>query len=245
MSGPTRLRLATRNLYKGGPPGYTALAKTLAGLSPDILFTQECYEPSRYPGHAYASVWHPTRLGGWGSAIMVDATLPIHADPVPLPGFEGWIVKARILALGLDIDLYSLHTPTVKNRSYTVVALGMLRALAPALAGRNVILGGDWNLTLSEPFLQADHATVPQESALVRAYLTKELGLVNAWRHHHPQRALDRTLRYQFKADSRPFHIDGFMVSPSLVPHIQSCHILEDDIWLDSDHNPVVLEMNL
>jgi len=235
------MRIATRNIYKGGPVGYGAVQKTIALLQPEVLFLQECGEPQRYAGHSdYTVHWSPAAHGKWGTAILVRKDF--HCEPlsVKIQDFGGWLQALTLWVNERTLSLVNIHMPTVKEKSYAYLAGQFLDAVAPLIATGSLVVGGDWNISILAPH---DAPSVDLKgSAAVRKKLS-DLGPVNAWRHCQPAENPPRTMRYRFSPTSAPFHIDGFFLTPDLLPQLVGCAVLESPDWLDSDHNPVVMEL--
>ena len=248
------LTLATYNLYKGGPEDFSAWARTLGALAPDILLLQESCAPDRYlgtlPPERHAQVqrapWAPAAANAWGSAISLAQGT---ATMLPLPAaLHGWVVGADIHGLrwrpGANgpLRVFSLHTPTSAPCAYERDLNTALSAIAPLAVGHDVILGGDFNVTISVRHSAEERTNTPGEIA-IHQRLRNELGLINCWQALHPDEALAQTLRYRFSDAPQSFHLDGLFVPAAWRPFLRTCAVHNDADWRrkgSSDHFPVV-----
>ena len=231
------MKIATWNLYNR--PLNPLLIET---HRPDVLLLQEWQAGSyaqSYPGYQVA--FAANAGAGQGVGILVADHLQATVEPAPLPGYGGYVVGARVQAEGADIMVYGLH---VHTPHYVKQALAIVEAAGRQATGMPMIIGGDWNCTISEPVHSSYDAEWPG-SKQVRTLLAGTLGMTNAYRYCHPTAPLPRTFRQHRKPESKAFHIDGFWVSGELAAGIRTCKVLEEQPWLDSDHNPVVLELAL
>ena len=106
-------------------------------------------------------------------------------------------------------------------------------------AGREVVLGGDFNLTISEPLDSGEPAS--KQDAAIQARLRDELGLANCWRTANSTQPLAQTLRWTGNP-AKAYHCDGLFVPASWKDRIRSCVV--EAGWEElSDHNPVVAEV--
>lgn len=99
-----------------------------------------------------------------------------------------------------------------------------------SLSGKNII-GGDWNCVLN-PIL--DRSTgidqTHHKSREIIQNLMKELQLVDIWRHYNP---IDITYSCHSKTFNTYSHLDYFLISADLLPHMGECSY--DSITI-SDH---------
>ncbi len=248
------LTLATHNLYMGGPGDYSAWARDLAALDPDILLLQESSEPARYVGnlppeqHAQVrgAIWATTATNYWGSAIYLKQGSSVEMS---LPAeLRGWVVGAEMRDLAWHpaspgpLYVFSIHTPTGTPRGCECEVNAILDVIAPLAAGRAVIIGGDFNVTVSARHGAEERRNTLGERAIHRR-LRDEFGLINCWQTIHPDEALSQTHRHFFSDDPQPFHIDGLFVPAAWQPFLKSCEVANGPAWrgtMNSDHFPII-----
>ena len=252
------LKVATHNLYKGGPEDYSTWARDLDAFDPDLLLFQESCDPACYMGklplkqhmQVRGAVWAAakteTKINSWGSAIYLKQGVNVE---LPLPAeLRGWVVGAELRELAwhpTDPDplyAFSLHAPTRVSRHYEGEVNAILDAIAPLVAGHNVIIGGDFNLTVSARHGSETRKNSRGEEA-IHQRLREEFGLINCWQTLHPDEALQQTLRYRFSDDPQPFHVDGLFVPAAWQPQLKSCEIFNGPAWrgaTNSDHFPLL-----
>ena len=176
---------------------------------------------------------------GWGSAVFSNSG---SVEAVSVPGFFGWVVGAEIRGaawqLGLPDPLlaFSVHAPS-RGESYSRQVDKLLDAIGRLAGGRPVVIGGDFNLTVSSGV--ATDRPVGKRDAAIQARLAGEFGLVNCWREANPADPRHQTLRWTGDR-TVPYHCDGLFVPESWRARLRSCAVLSGDEWdLLSDHNPV------
>lgn len=249
------MHIVSYNFCQGGAD-YEAAHRVLAELKPDILLAQELRKPTEYLQRARQTwrhlgyqdpIWHgvpahpPDRQ--WGSAIFVRAPL-VHELPVP-PKLEGWVVGLEVRAAaainyGRDsLKIFSIHTPTQReNNNYIRQAQEVLEFLASQDDGTAMIVGGDFNVTISLRNAAADTPNLPTEQEII-AYLRRSLGLVNCWQASNPHQPVPRTFH---RTDQSRGHLDGIFVSASWYRYLVDCWVVgaERGDWTEGDHYPVV-----
>lgn len=257
------LKIATHNLYKGGPEDFSAWARNLSALDPDILLLQESCKPASYLGklpanqHVQvsnaiwaAATWESgaeTRVNPWGSAIYLRQGSLVE---LPLPSeLRGWVVGAELRDLAWHpassgaLCAFSIHTPTRENRQYEAEVNAILNEIARLAAGRELIIGGDFNITISTRHPNEERKNTAGEEAIHRR-LREEFGLINCWQVLHPDEPLAQTYRHYFQDDEpQPFHLDGLFVPATWRPRLQSCAVFNDPAWRgarNSDHFPIM-----
>lgn len=252
------LKLAIHNLYKGGPEDYSVWARDLDAFDPDLLLLQESCEPACYLGklpperHAQvrSATWAPatteTTINLWGSAIYLKQGVSVA---LPLPAeLRGWVVGAELRELAWHpaspgpLYAFSVHAPTRVSRDYEGEVNAILNTIAPLTTGHAVIIGGDFNSTISERHGSEERKNTPGEAAIHRR-LREEFGLINCWQTVHPDEALHQTLRYRFSDDPQPFHVDGLFVPAAWRPCLKSCEVFNGPAWrgaTNSDHFPIL-----
>jgi hypothetical protein len=239
------MNTATYNLRKGGA-ARTHWATLIEQHAVDLLLLQESYPPDihlpplMFPAARERAVWDMVESNGWGSAIFSrDGSL----EPIAVPGFPGWVVGAEISGAAWQSGrseatcVFSIHAPS-RVGSYSKQVNKLLDAIGQVAAGREIILGGDFNLTIS-PGLETDRPVSKADRA-IQARLADEFQLLNCWRAANLAEPLQQTLRWSSNK-TIPYHCDGLFVPRSWQARLQSCCILTGDDWNRlSDHNPVV-----
>jgi hypothetical protein len=239
------MRVATYNLRKGGS-GRVHWARMVEDHAVDLLLVQESYPPDEHlppllhPDARSQAVWQMVGRNGWGSAVYVRSGL---VTPVAVPGFAGWVVGAEVreaawLAGPGDPPLaFSVHAPS-RDKSYAAEVNRLLDEIGRVACGRELVIGGDFNLTVSH-WCGAERP-VPKCDLAIQARLADEFGLVNCWQAANPDRPLAQTLRWTSNP-ATPYHCDGLFVPRTWAPRLVSCEVLAGEDWNAlSDHNPVV-----
>lgn len=239
------MKIATYNLRKGGA-ARTHWATLLEQHAVDLLLLQESYPPDIhlpplvFPTARGRAVWEMVEHNGWGSAVFArDGRI----EPLAVPGFPGWVVGAEIRGASWHASrkqstcVFSIHAPS-RAGSYSKQVNNLLDAIGQIAAGREIILGGDFNLTIS-PGLTSDQAISKADRA-IHARLADEFQLLNCWRAANQAAPLQQTLRWSSNP-LFPYHCDGLFVPQSWQARLQSSSVLAGDDWNRlSDHNPVV-----
>lgn len=235
------MRLATFNMRAGGSRGHW---DAFLALDPDVALIQETRNPTEFaPGlfggpDLCGALWRAVEHGKWGSSLYVPRGTVAE---IAVPGFRGWVSGGLVASAGVEVFAFSVHLPPTKS-SYIRSANRFLDELAPVLRGAPVILGGDWNLTISRgpggrPFKSGE--------ADLHERLATEFGLKSAWNCAHEGEALPQTLRW---ANNRSlvFHCDGILVPSAWPSCVQSVDVIREGPWLSlSDHNPVVARLRI
>jgi exonuclease III len=226
-----QVRIVTWNLRNGS--GGT----TWPNLQADILLLQEATAAPAHPG----SIWEKVPDNRWGSAVVTTLGT---AQPILIPGYDGWVVGAEIDSEFGPLAVFSVHapssTPTCQRRPYTdevVTILGLIReAVRP---GVHLVIGGDFNFTLGERHASESIKTSAAERRALAAIA--DAGLVSCWAAAHPDQPLPQTLRWSGdRAPGRttPYHCDGILVPKAWSGRVE-CEILTAEPYMVSDHNPV------
>jgi exonuclease III len=239
------MRIATYNTLKGGSQR-VHWAKMIEEHSVDLMLLHESYAPEehlpplQYPQARSRSVWEMAEKNGWGSAVF-SRSGPVKA--VSVAGFSGWVVGAEITGAswqsdGLDPLLaFSIHAPVFKG-SYSKPVNKILDKIKRIAHNREIIIGGDFNLTVSN--WHGSERPVSKQNLAIQARLAEEFGLVNCWQEANPDQPLHQTLRWTGNR-TIPYHCDGLFVPMTWKDRLQSCSVLAGDEWNRlSDHNPVV-----
>jgi endonuclease/exonuclease/phosphatase family metal-dependent hydrolase len=241
------MKIATYNILKGGSQR-VHWVKMIQEHSVDLLLVQESYAPDEHlPPHCYPntrsqSVW--ARVGknrnGWGSAVFSRSG---SLKPIPVSGFAGWVVGAEITGAcwqaGLcdSIVAFSVHAPS-RGESYWKQVNKLLDAIRRIAGRRQILVGGDFNLTVSNG--NGSERPVSKQALAIQTRLADDFGLVNCWQEANPNQPLPQTLRWTGNR-MIPYHCDGLFVPRAWKHRLLSCVVLAGDEWNRlSDHNPVV-----
>ncbi len=234
------MRIVTWNLRHG--VGGATWPHLLAELQADIALLQEA---TTTPDHAEA-IWEKVPNGRWGSAVVTTLGA---TRPIPIQGYEGWVVGAEIDSEFGPLAVFSLHAPTktaaCPRNHYTdevVAILGLIReAIRP---GVHLVVGGDFNFTLGERHASEALQTSARDRRALAAIA--DAGLVSCWSASHPDQPLPQTLRWSkdmAPGKTTPYHCDGILVPKYWSGCIQ-CETLTTEPYMVSDHNPVSATLN-
>lgn len=160
--------------------------------------------------------------------------------PIVVPGYSGWVVGAEISGGVWQADpllAFSIHAPVFRG-SYSKPVNMILDEIKKVAEGREVVIGGDFNLSVSH-WAGSEHPSRKQDLA-IQARLSDEFGLLNCWQAANPDQPLCQTLRWTGNR-TIPYHCDGLFVPRAWKDRLESCLVLSGDEWNRlSDHNPVV-----
>jgi len=142
--------------------------------------------PLLYPNLRKQSIWEMVEQNGWGSAIYSSSgTL----KQISVPGFAGWVVGTEICGANSQTSqsdatmVFSIHAPS-RAESYSKQVNKLLDEIGCIANGREMIVGGDFNLTVSHA-VETDRPVSKQDLA-VQARLVDEFGLINCWQTSNP-----------------------------------------------------------
>jgi exonuclease III len=239
------MRIATYNILKGGSLR-VHWVRMVEDHSVDLLLVQESYShhehlpPLHYPDARSRLAWEMVEQNGWGSAVFSRSG---SVKPIAVAGFSGWVVGAKIKGASWQAGLcdsilaFSIHAPVFKG-SYSKPVNEILDEISRITRRKEVIIGGDFNLTVSH-WSGSERPTCKQDLA-IQARLAEEFGLLNCWQTANPDQPLHQTLRWTGDR-TIPYHCDGLFVPKSWKDRLQSCSVLAGEEWNRlSDHNPVV-----
>jgi endonuclease/exonuclease/phosphatase family metal-dependent hydrolase len=239
------MRVATYNLLKGGTKRVHWL-KMIVENEVDLLLTQESgpqehyLSPLVYPALQRQSVWDRATPNRWGSAIFSKTGT---VNQLYIPRFNGWVVGAEITRLSWrgkgkrPLLVFSVHVPYGQG-GYTTQAEAMLDEIARLAVGKDVIIGGDFNLSISHN--DRTERPMSKRAAAIHTRLTERFGLMNCWQEANPGRQPAQTLRWTGNR-TIPYHCDGIFVPARWRDRLRSCSVLSGAEWDPlSDHNPVL-----
>jgi endonuclease/exonuclease/phosphatase family metal-dependent hydrolase len=155
---------------------------------------------------------------------------------------EGRIVSGDWLPLQRTaLQIFSIHAPTGRG-GYATVVNSILDMIDKHRDGCDIVVGGDFNLTVSER--QPSEERRNKCNLEIQSRLRDELGIINCWQTMNPNTPLAQTLRWT-KDLSQPYHCDGIFVPASWSARLTSCEVLSGPEWDEvSDHNPVMAEID-
>ena len=241
------MNIVTYNLRQGGR-GDEHFNRIIDQLRPDLLLLQETIEPARFTAsERWRAAWSNAEANGskltWGSAAM---SLNPQATTLELPRFNGWVSALELDGLiGPDRDarplrIFSVHAPSGVG-PYAKVVNSILDTIAPFAEGSDVVVGGDFNLTVGARH-GSEARTTSRADQKVQERLRDEFGLMNCWQVANPNQPLPQTLRWA-REPTLPYHCDGLFVPASWGEQLLSCSVVSGPSWSAlSDHNPVVAE---
>ena len=239
------MRLATYNILKGGSQR-VHWVKMIEDHSVDLLLVQESFIHDEhlpallYPKLRSQSAWAMAEQNGWGSAVFSRTG---SVKPLAVPEFSGWVVGAEISGASWQAEFadpllaFSVHAPS-KGKSYQWQVNKLLDAIKKLAGGREVVIGGDFNLTVSH--WPGSERPVSKRDLAIQARLVDEFGLLNCWQKANPDQPLHQTLRWTGDR-TISYHCDGLFVPKGWKTRLQSCSVLTGEEWNRlSDHNPVM-----
>jgi endonuclease/exonuclease/phosphatase family metal-dependent hydrolase len=241
------VRIATYNLRAGGSHR-THWVRLIEAYAVDLLLVQESLPPAEHLPRSLSAVWTRTawamvKRNGWGSAVH---TTTGSLRPVPVPGFRGWVVGAEVTGAAWQpgpnepLLVFSVHAPSGRG-SYAKIVNALLDKIRRLAKGRELVLGGDFNLTVGIGCQTG--RPVRKENLAIQARLADEFGLVNCWQATNPGRPLPQTLRWTTNP-TVPYHCDGIFVPKAWASRLVACDVLAGGDWDRlSDHNPVIARL--
>lgn len=241
------MKVAAYNILKGGTQR-VHWVRMIEDYGVDLLLVQESYPhhehlpPHLYPDALGQSAWEMVGKHGWGSAVFSRTG---SVKPVAVPGFPGWVVGAEVRGASWQAGIadpllaFSVHAPS-RGESYSKQVNKLLDEVKKVAGEREVVIGGDFNLTVSH--WPDSGRPVSKRDLAIQARLADEFGLLNCWQAVNPNRPLCQTLRWTGDR-TIPYHCDGIFVPRSWQERLESCVVLAGDDWDRlSDHNPVIAQ---
>ncbi len=241
------MRIATYNMLFGGK-GKCHWSRVMTDYDPEIFLVQETYPPHEHvPNETLRqhAAWCAVAGQSWGSSVYIKSSVP---QAIAVPDFTGWVVGAEVSGWTWPgtqetrLRVFSLHAPTrnISARRAVNAILDMIKGLKD---GCDLVIGGDFNLTISE---RPGYDPVKTQAAdlAIQARLRDEFDLVNCWQNANPGLPLAQTLRWQSDPET-PYHCDGIFVPKRWAERLRSCRVVSGGDWDQlSDHNPVVVEFD-
>jgi endonuclease/exonuclease/phosphatase family metal-dependent hydrolase len=243
------MKIISYNLRYGGSVGKdNHWQELIRNFTPDIVCAQESLHPDQYltpdelsqfDGRVHSFVHH----GKWGSAIL---SRNFQLEEIHLPGYEGWVVGARIPELVIggvpqSVLVFSIHASSPGPYEPTVSRI--LDEIAKNWDKTPIIIAGDFNLTTAIRHPTEELGNSAREINILER-LRREFGLFNAWQVLHPNQNLPQTLRWA-KNPLPPYHCDAVFVSAIHLVHLESAKVDTSGIWGEmSDHYPIVVTLS-
>lgn len=150
------MKVATYNILKGGCQR-VHWVRMIEDFGVDLLLVQESYphhehlRPLLYPDGGKQSAWEMAEKNGWGSGVFSRTG---SVKPVAVPNFSGWVVGAEITGASWQTGIadsllaFSILAPS-KGEAYWKQVNKLLEEIKKVAAGQEVVIGGDFNLTVS------------------------------------------------------------------------------------------------
>jgi len=217
-------------------------------IAPDIFLAQES-KPEGEIGFK-GKIWHSIPNRQWGSGVFTK-TYPVKELVFPNTYF-GSLVGAEVgLPNGISLTVFSMYGLLDQGYATTTIHK-MLSDLTFVLMGegeyagknQNVVIGGDLNISVQcdEKWGKKECYTNAHKICFERI---EDFGLVNSFSKFY--NGYVQTLRHI--RSSVPWQNDYLFVSRKLASTIKSCKVIYEDynnqIEKFSDHNPVVIELEL
>jgi endonuclease/exonuclease/phosphatase family metal-dependent hydrolase len=239
------MKIVSYNMRLGGA-GLKHWALLIDRLNPDVVLAQETYAPQLHlPPATFGDIqqqvqWTPLGALRWGTAVFVRNRAPRALE---LPDFHGSVIGVEVKtapSFGRACRLFSIHAP--RRGSYAKSVSQILDMIQPYCVGFDVVLGGDFNLSVSKR-QPPDARAIAKADLAIQARLRDEFGLINCWEQAHPDQTPTQTLRWSGDGGKCPYHCDGIFVPRRWASRLSSCGVLSGEAWDGlSDHNPVVAE---
>lgn len=139
---------------------------------------------------------------------------------------------------GAPLHVFSIHAP---NRgTYSKAVNDILDMIASIRTAGDVVIGGDFNLTVGERH-HSEPKTTSAADLAIQHRLRDEFELINAWQAVNQNVPLPQTLRWSGDKVT-PYHCDGIFVAKKWLSRLTHAEVLSGGDWDKlSDHNPVVV----
>lgn len=223
--------LATWNIRSGNPLDHAARLR--AWRSADVIALQEC----RQPAPLDRDVAWAGSMGHKGLAVVTRDGL----NAPPWPGVHTHDCLPVDVDAAVAFVFVGTWTHTRPAQTYPECLRDALRSHLPLLAGRDVVVAGDFN---SHPAF--DHKTRRFTHADLMRWLHNELGLVSAWHAvtGEPIGHESQSTHYHLSKQDAAFHLDYVCIPERWVAAVTSVEIGNYADWTSSDHRPVVVELD-
>jgi hypothetical protein len=214
-------------------------------IAPDIFLAQESKPEGEIEFRG--NIWHPIPNRPWGSGVFTK-TYSVKELVFPNTYF-GSLVGAEVeLPNGMSLTVFSMYGLLDQGYATTTIHK-MLSDLTYVLMGKgqyagknqNVVIGGDLNISVQcdEKLGKKERYTNAHKICFERI---EDFGLVNSFsKFYNGYVQTHRHVR-----SSEPWQNDYLFVSRKLAGNVKSCNIIDEDpVKKFSDHNPVVIKLEL
>ncbi|KAJ1208846.1 hypothetical protein NDU88_004229 [Pleurodeles waltl] len=170
-----------------------------------------------------------------GVAILVRKSLPVTIIKT-WNDTEGRYIFAKLKLGDTVLCVGSVYAPTGPKRPFLL----QLNRLLTEIGTTRYIIGGDWNLVQDAIMDRTGPVDVcnNHDRALLTD-LTTDVGLVDCWRIQHPK---DKEYTFLSTVHGTQSRLDYFLVSHTVIPHIQDTCILDSGL---SDHSPILIRIQV
>lgn len=234
--------------------------KDISIMDPDILCLQETKAQDSEVKQAlstmsgYHQYYNSADRRGYSGVAILTKTQPMSiANDMGIPEHD---TEGRVQCA--EFDEFYLVNVYVPNSGQELVRLDYrqkwdedFRAYLASLKKRKpVVLCGDLNVAHRAIDLKNDKANYNKSAGYTQVEIDGmdnllAIGLVDSFRHFHPDTVAYTYWSYRFKARERNsgWRIDYFLVSMALIDKIEKVQILSQ--YYGSDHCPIQLEIAL
>lgn len=222
-------------------------SKIFNDFDPDIVLAQEARHPQVdipdfYRANEERFFWSPI-TGSWGNALFIKQG---QITRLNLSEIGNWVTGVEITEFNWlqsssrSLRIFNVHAPTKEGVHKVKEYLNdFLNKIVEFSSEGNLIIGGDFNLTVGIWHLNQRKDGNNKDSLRLLTRLRTEFGLMSSWQVANPNRNLPATLRLS-NSKIKIFHCDGIFVPAAWYQFLKSCEVVSQGWETLSDHNPVV-----
>ncbi|RKS53725.1 exodeoxyribonuclease-3 [Gillisia mitskevichiae] len=233
---------------------------TITSLNPDILCLQEVKASKSEvlkaltPLRIYGIHMNPALRKGYSGTVLLCKIAPSKIEKAM--GIEEHDTEGRIIcATYEDFYLVNVYVPNSGQQLNRLEYRkkwdqDFLEYLNDLKKKKPILVIGDFNVAHQPIDLKNDKANYNKTAGYTQVEIDGmdnllATGLVDTFRHFHPNEIAYTYWTYRFKAreNNIGWRIDYFLVSDTLLPKISAAEILSD--IYGSDHCPIKLTINL
>lgn len=232
----------------------------ISKLNPDILCLQETkaqndeVEKALAPMKEYYQYYNSAERKGYSGVAILSKVKPISVTNDM--GIEEHDKEGRVICA--EFDTFYLVNVYVPNSGSELVRLDyrkkwdadFLNYLKNLEKAKPVILCGDLNVAHQAIDLKNDKSNYNKTAGYTQVEIDGmdnllDAGLVDSFRHFHPEKVEYTFWSYRFKSRERNtgWRIDYFLLSNRLMDQVNKVEILSE--YYGSDHCPIQLELEL
>lgn len=232
----------------------------ISKLNPDILCLQETkaqndeVEKALAPMKEYYQYYNSAERKGYSGVAILSKVKPISVTNDM--GIEEHDKEGRVICA--EFDTFYLVNVYVPNSGSELVRLDyrkkwdadFLNYLKNLEKTKSVILCGDLNVAHQAIDLKNDKSNYNKTAGYTQVEIDGmdnllDAGLVDSFRHFHPEKVEYTFWSYRFKSRERNtgWRIDYFLLSNRLMDQVNKVEILSE--YYGSDHCPIQLELEL